>query len=59
MNKVDIPYEITKRRDGDIAISYADVSKAEALLGFKTAKTLEDMVYDLYQYELKSRSIKK
>jgi UDP-glucose 4-epimerase len=53
VNKIDIPYEITNRRDGDIAISYADVSKAEALLGFKTTKTLEDMVYDSYQYEIK------
>jgi UDP-glucose 4-epimerase len=53
VNKVDIPYEITKRRDGDIAKSYADVSKAEALLGFKTTKTLEDMVYDSYQYVIK------
>ena len=39
INKVDIPYEITSRRDGDIAISYADVSKAETLIGFKTTKT--------------------
>jgi UDP-glucose 4-epimerase len=54
VNKVDIPYEITKRRDGDISISFAVVSKAEALLGFKTTKTLEDMVYDSYQYEIKT-----
>ena len=59
VNKLDIPYEITKRRDGDIAISYADVSKAEELLGFKTTKTLEDMVYDSYQYEIKSTSLNK
>jgi len=56
VNKIDIPYEITNRRDGDIAISYADTSKAEALLGFKTTKTLEDMVYDSFQYEIKSNS---
>jgi hypothetical protein len=30
------------------------VSKVEAFLGFKTTKTLEDMVYDSYQYEIKS-----
>jgi UDP-glucose 4-epimerase len=59
VNQVDILYEITSRRDGDIAISYADVSKAEALLGFKTTKTLDDMVYDSYQYEIKSNSLKK
>jgi len=53
VNKVDIPYEITKRREGDIAISYADVSKSEALLGFKTTKTLEDMVLDAWRFEMK------
>jgi UDP-glucose 4-epimerase len=52
VNRVDISYEMTKRREGDIAISYADSSKAERLIGFKTTKTIEDMVYDSYKFEL-------
>jgi UDP-glucose 4-epimerase len=51
VNKIDIPYEITKRRDGDIAISYADSDKAFNELGFKTEKTLEDMVLDAWRFE--------
>jgi UDP-glucose 4-epimerase len=51
VNKIDIPYEITKRRDGDIAISYADSDKAFKELGFKTEKTLEDMVKDAWNFE--------
>jgi UDP-glucose 4-epimerase len=52
VNTIDIPYEITKRRDGDIAISFADSDKAFKELGFKTEKTLEDMVFDAWRFEL-------
>jgi UDP-glucose 4-epimerase len=51
VNKIDIPYEIAKRRDGDIAISFADSDKAFKELGFKTEKTLEDMVKDAWNFE--------
>ena len=53
VNKIDIPYEITKRRDGDIATSFADSDKAFKELGFKTEKTLEDMVKDAWRFEKK------
>jgi UDP-glucose 4-epimerase len=52
VNKIDIPYEITNRRDGDIAISFANSDKAFKELGFKTEKTLEDMVLDAWRFEL-------
>ncbi len=51
VNKVDIPYEIVERRAGDIAISYADATKAEKELGFKTKHSVEDMVKDAYNFE--------
>ena len=51
VNQVDIPYEIVERRPGDIAVSYADTSKAERELGFKTVKTVEDMVRDAWRFE--------
>jgi UDP-glucose 4-epimerase len=57
VNKIDIPYEITKRRDGDIAISYADSDKAFKELSLKTEKTLEDMVKDAWNFEKKTRQI--
>ena len=50
VNNVKVPYEITARRDGDIAACYADPSLAEKELGWVATKTLEDMCYDSYQY---------
>ncbi len=51
VNQVDVPYEIVNRRDGDIAICYADASKACKELGWKTTKTIQDMVKDAWNYE--------
>ena len=50
VNNVEIPYVITERRAGDIDACYADPSKAERLLNFKTTKTLEEMCRDSYNY---------
>ncbi|VEU79993.1 UDP-glucose 4-epimerase GalE [Haploplasma axanthum] len=51
VNKIDIPYEITTRRAGDVASVYADGTKALKELGFKTKLTLEDMVRDSWNFE--------
>lgn len=53
VNKVDIPYEIVDRRPGDLAASYADVSKAEIELGWKAKRSLEDMCRDAWNFEKK------
>ncbi len=45
-----VPYKITKRREGDIAICYADPKKAREELGWQTTKTLEDMCNDSWHY---------
>ena len=50
VNNVKVPYEITKRREGDIATCYADPSLAKKELGWVATKNLEDMCYDSYQY---------
>lgn len=42
-NDIDIPYEIVERRPGDIAIGYADPTKAKDLLGWEAEHSLEDM----------------
>jgi UDP-glucose 4-epimerase len=39
----DLPYRIAPRRPGDIATCYADPSKAEALLGFRASRDLDEM----------------
>ena len=55
INNIKVPYQITKRRDGDIAECYADPSYAKQELNFTCTKTLEDMVRDSYQYRVKNR----
>ena len=50
-NGVDVPYEIAARRPGDIATCYADASKAEKELGWKTKLGVEDMVRDAWRFE--------
>lgn len=51
VNAVDVPYEITDRRPGDLALCYADASKSERLLGWKAEKTLEDMCRDTWNWQ--------
>lgn len=43
VNKCTIPYVIDPRRAGDIAMCYADPSKAERELGWKAQRSLEEM----------------
>lgn len=47
----DLPYEIKPRREGDIAMCYADPKKAERVLGWKAEKTLEDMCQDAWRWQ--------
>lgn len=51
VNDLKIPYVITGRRPGDLAESYADVRKAQAILGWKAEKSLEDMCRDSWTFE--------
>ena len=49
-------YKIVERRDGDVTAAYADNSKANRVLGWKTEKTLEDAMADAWRWEKKIRS---
>lgn len=51
VNNVNIPYEIIDRRLGDIAVSYADASKAKNELDWEAKLTIEDMVRDSWNFE--------
>jgi UDP-glucose 4-epimerase len=51
VNKVDVPYEIVQRRKGDIAKSFANVSKAEKDLKWKAKRGIEEMVRDAWRFE--------
>lgn len=49
-----IPYVITERRAGDIAVSFADPSKAEKLLDFKAEYDIDDMCKDSFNFNEKN-----
>ena len=49
-----IPYELQPRRSGDIALSYAEVSKAKRELGWAARYTLEDMCRDAWNWQKKN-----
>ncbi len=46
-----IPYNITARRQGDIATCYADCQKAKKELNWQAEKDLSDMVKDSWRWE--------
>ncbi len=51
VNNIKIPYVIKPRRAGDVAECYADAGKAEAVLGWKAEKNLEEMCYDSWNWQ--------
>lgn len=58
VNKVDVPYKITSRREGDIATCYADTSYAYEKLRFKAEYGLEEMVSSAYNYVKRNKGEK-
>ncbi len=47
----EIPYEIKPRREGDIAMCYADPAKAKAELGWEAVRGLEEMCEDSWRWQ--------
>lgn len=47
-----IAYDITDRRPGDAATCFADASKANRELGWKTEKNLEEMCRDAWNWQI-------
>ena len=50
-NGIKIPYVFTNRRSGDVAINYADPTKAYLELGFKCELDLLDMCKDSWNFQ--------
>lgn len=46
-----INYKIAPRRPGDIAVCYADTTKAKEELGFEATKTIDDMCADTWKWQ--------
>ncbi len=47
----EVPYKIVERRAGDIAMCYADPSKAEKELGWKAEYGIDDMCQDSWRWQ--------
>lgn len=47
----EIPYQITNRRPGDIAIYYADPTRAKELLGWSARRNIFDMCTDTWRWQ--------
>jgi len=51
VSNVKIPYTIAPRRPGDLAASYADPTKAEKLLNWRTKKSLIEALTDTWRWQ--------
>ena len=50
-----IPYEVVERRAGDVAANWADVTRAESVLGWKATRDLADMCADSWRWQQSAR----
>ncbi len=48
-------YKIVARRDGDVTMAYASTNKANTILGWKTASTLDQAMESAWKWEQKVR----
>ncbi len=55
---LSIPYQITERRQGDLAAYYADTKKAKELLGWKAEYSIIKMCEDAWRFEQREHKIK-
>ncbi|MED2972877.1 UDP-glucose 4-epimerase GalE [Fictibacillus sp. B-59209] len=49
-----IPYKVVDRRPGDVAVSYADPTKAKEELGWEAEKDLDEMCRDAWNWQKKN-----
>ncbi|MDM5157333.1 UDP-glucose 4-epimerase GalE [Bacillus sp. DX1.1] len=51
-----IPYKITERRPGDVAVCFADPSKAKQELGWEAKRGLEEMCTDSWKWQSSNKN---
>jgi len=51
VNRVKIPSKFAECRAGDLAVFYADASRAQAELGWQPQYTLEDILADSWNWQ--------
>ena len=54
VNGIPVPFQFAPRRSGDVAISYADNSRAREELGWQAKYDLNDMLADSWQWQKKN-----
>ena len=47
----ELAHEVVDRRPGDVAASYADPTRAEAELGWRATRTVDDMCVDTWRWQ--------
>ena len=57
INQIKLNYEIAPRRDGDVAICYADATRANNLLNWKTEKNISEMCQDAWDTAVRFESV--
>lgn len=50
----EIPYIVAARRPGDVAICYADPTKAQREMGWSASRTIDDMCRDSWNWQQKN-----
>ena len=51
VNNVKVKYEISDRREGDVAACFADVSKIKNELGWEAQHSISDMCRDAWNWQ--------
>lgn len=51
VNGIAVPYQLSERRAGDIAVCYSDPKKAFEQLGWKTQRNLDQMMKDTWHWQ--------
>ena len=51
VNDIEIPFEFSSRREGDVATSFADNTRALSELGWKPQYSLKDMLADSWNWQ--------
>jgi UDP-glucose 4-epimerase len=52
-----VPYQITQRRAGDVAICYADPSLAKTLMGWQAKYNIHQMCADTWRWQTYSKTL--
>ena len=56
VSRVKLNYSFVERRFGDIISAYADTTKANSVLGWKSELTLKNALHSAWEWEKKNRS---